>query len=185
MATKQPDPKPADKPSAKPDAAAPRDAAKPASPKKRLNRKLIVMIAAGTALLAGGGGAAAYFMIGKKHEDAEQVEKKPEHRKAPVFVDLETFTVNLREPDEDRFMQVRLVAELRDEPSGEILKTMMPAVRNEILLLLGSKQAQQVSSREGKEALAQEIVAAANKVLAGTSAEKSVESVNFTHLIIQ
>jgi flagellar basal body-associated protein FliL len=61
----------------------------------------------------------------------------------------------------------------------------MPAVRNEILLLLGSKQAGQLANREGKEALAKEIVAAANKPLEGTPHAGTVEGVNFTHLIIQ
>lgn len=182
------DPRPADKkPDAKPAATAAKDAAaKPPVPRKPINKKLVMMIAAGVALLAiGGGGTAAYFMLGHKGNDAEPTEVKHEQKKMPVFVDLETFTVNLREPDDDRFMQVKLVAELKDAPSGEVLKTMMPAVRSEILLLLGSKQVQDLASREGKETLAKEIVAAANKPLDGTPAEKSVENVNFTHLIIQ
>ena len=161
-----------------------KDAAKPAAAGKKISKKLIVIVA-GAVLLAGGGGAAAYLLLGQPHESGEPAEKKAEPKKIPVFVDLETFTVNLREPDDDRFLQLKLVAELKDAPSGEVLKTMMPAVRSEILLLLGSKQVQDVSSREGKETLAREIVLAANKPLAGTPAEKSIEAVNFTHLIIQ
>ena len=166
--------RPAVKPEAKADAAAP---AAPAAPSKRAPKKLIAIVAAGVLLLAGGG-AAAYFALGNRHEPAET-------KRVPVFVELETFTVNLREPDDDRFMQVKLVAEVKDSASSEALKSMMPAVRNEILLLLGSKQAQDISTREGKQTLAQEIVVAVNKTLAGTPAEKSVQSVNFTHLIVQ
>jgi len=173
------------KPDAKPGAPAGKDgAAKPVAAKKPINRKLVMIVAAG-AVLAIGGGAAAFFMLGAKADDGEHVEKKSEPKKMPVFVDLETFTVNLREPDDERFMQVKLVAELKDAQSGEVLKTMMPAVRSEILLLLGSKQVHDIANREGKETLAKEIVAAANKTLVGTPAEKSVESVNFTHLIVQ
>jgi|GEM_PF-674017 len=192
MATKPEDAKPAEKKSektadAKTNAPAPKDgAAKPAATAKPGGKKKpLVMIAAGAVLLAGGGGTAAYFLLGNKAVDAEHAEAKHDPKKIPIFVDLETFTVNLREPDDERFMQIKLVAELKDAPSGEVLKSMMPAVRNEILLTLGSKQAQDLASREGKETLAREIVAAANKSLAGTPAEKSVESVNFTHLIIQ
>jgi flagellar FliL protein len=61
----------------------------------------------------------------------------------------------------------------------------MPAIRNEILLLLSSKQAEEVSSREGKEQLAKEIVVASNKILETTPATNTIERVNFTHLIIQ
>ena len=58
-------------------------------------------------------------------------------------------------------------------------------VRNQILLLLGSKNVADVSSRAGKEQLAAEIVVATNKTLEGTGAEHAIEGINFTHLIIQ
>lgn len=109
--------------------------------------------------------------------------KKKDH--PPVFVELDMFTANLKDMESDRFIQVKLVAEVRDAPTGEMLKTMMPAVRNEVLLLLGSKEANDVATREGKERLAGEIVAAANKTLEGTPAAGGVEGVNFTHIIVQ
>ncbi len=145
--------------------------------------KLLLIAGAGVALAAVGGGAAAYLLIGKK-DAAHAAEQKAQPRKTPVFVDLESFTVNLRD-DDDRFMQVKLVAEMRDAAAGDVLKNMMPAVRSEILLLLGSKTAADLATREGKEKLAREIVAAANKPLERTPAENAVEAVNFTHLIIQ
>lgn len=132
----------------------------------------------------------------EKPEEKKAEEKKPKPEKAkkskrkkkdhaPVFVEMEMFTANLRDADEDRFIQVRLVAEVRDAPAGEMLKTMMPAVRNEVLLLLGSKESKEIASREGKEKLAGEIVAAANHTLEGTPAANGVEGVNFTHIIVQ
>jgi flagellar FliL protein len=172
--------------------------------------KLIVIIAVALALLGGGGGAAAYFMLGKKdkeqvaHEDEEEAgaaeEEAPQQKAArpekkatkkkrkegvPVFVELDMFTANLRDADDDRFIQIRVVAEVRDAPAGEMLKNMMPAVRNEVLLLLGSKESKDIASREGKEQLAQEIVTAANRTLENTPAAQGVEGVNFTHIIVQ
>ncbi|HTT10258.1 MAG TPA: flagellar basal body-associated FliL family protein [Burkholderiaceae bacterium] len=183
-----------------------------AAPKKGRS-KLLIIIAAALALLGGGGGAAAYFVLGKKHDVAQVEEeedapaegeqaakdkpeakgeklapkkvKKKKKSGAPVFVELDMFTANLRDDEGDRFIQVKLVAEVRDAPAGEMLKTMMPAVRNEVLLLLGSKEVKDVSTREGKEKLAGEIVAAANKTLEGTPAANGVEGVNFTHIIVQ
>ncbi len=159
-----------------------KEATPDAAPKKGGKKMLIIGIVAAVALL-GGGGAAAYVFMGKKGGDAEA--KKHEARKMPVFVDLDTFTVNLKDNDGERFLQAKLVAEVKDPAGGEMVKTLMPAVRNEILLLLGSKQAGQLATREGKEALAKEIVAAANKPLEGTPHSGTVEGVNFTHLIIQ
>jgi flagellar protein FliL len=152
--------------------------------KKGGKGKLIIIGALAGVLLLGGGGAAAWVLMGKKNEQAADGEKKTP-KKMPVFVDLETFTVNLKDNDDERFMQVKLVAEVKDAPAGELIKTLMPSVRNEILLLLGSKQVSEIATRDGKERLAQEIVASANKILEGTPAAKSVEGVNFTHLIIQ
>lgn len=146
--------------------------------------KLIIIGALAGVLLLGGGGAAAWVLMGKKAEHGE-ADKKVAQKKMPVFVDLETFTVNVKDQDDERFMQVKLVAEVKDAPAGEMIKTLMPSVRNEILLLLGSKQVAEISTREGKEKLAQEIVASANKILEGTPAANTVEGVNFTHLIIQ
>jgi flagellar FliL protein len=153
-------------------------------PKKSRSRLLLVA-GVGATLLAAGGGAAAYLLIGKKDAAQAAAQKAQPKKTTPVFVDLESFTVNLRDENHDRFMQVKLVAEMRDSAAGEVLKNMMPAVRSEILLLLGSKRSADLATREGKEKLAQEIIAAANKPLERTPAEKGVEAVNFTHLIIQ
>ncbi|HXF45317.1 MAG TPA: flagellar basal body-associated FliL family protein [Burkholderiaceae bacterium] len=174
--------------------------AAPAAAKPKKTR-LILIVAVALALLGAGGGAAAYFMLGKKHEaevaedeadeapadkSAKETKKKKKKRAgAPVFVELDMFTANLRDTDADRFIQLKLVAEVKDAAAGETLKSMMPAVRNEVLLLLGSKEAKDVATREGKERLAAEIVAAANKTLEGTPAAQGVENVNFTHIIVQ
>jgi flagellar FliL protein len=160
-----------------------KEATTEAAPKKG-GKKLLIIGLVGAVALLGGGGALAYVLMGKKggeHADG----KKHEARKMPVFVDLDTFTVNLKDNDGERFLQAKLVAEVKDPAGGEMVKNLMPAVRNEILLLLGSKQAGQLANREGKEALAKEIVAAANKPLEGTPHAGTVEGVNFTHLIIQ
>jgi flagellar FliL protein len=155
---------------------------------KKDKRKLLLFVAIGAVLVLAGGGAATYLMLSGEHE-GNGAEVKVESKKMPVFLDLDQFTVNLRaDPDSDdgeRFIQVKLVAELKDSASGEVLKTMMPSIRNEILLLLGGKTADELAQREGKEQLARDIVAAVNRPLEGTSASGAVLGVNFTHLIIQ
>lgn len=153
---------------------------------KGKGRSLLIAGIGAVVMLAGGGGA--YMLLeGKPGVDGAQA--RTEARKIPVFVDLDQFTVNLRgDPDGnggERFIQVKLVAELKDAAGGEMVKSMMPSVRNEILLLLGGKTAEELSQREGKEQLARDIVAAVNRPLEGTPAGGAVLGVNFTHLIIQ
>lgn len=156
-------------------------------------KKLIIIGVAAALVLGGGGGGAAWYMARKKAHAAEAEggateQVKVEPKKMPVFVDLESFTVNLHKEsseDIDRFMQIKLVAEAKDAPAGEVIKSLMPAVRNEVILLLGSKRPEEVESREGKEALVKEIMLAANKPLARTPAENGIEAVNITHIIVQ
>jgi flagellar basal body-associated protein FliL len=62
---------------------------------------------------------------------------------------------------------------------------MMPALRSEILLVLGARPSTDLASREGKETLAKDIVAAANKSLEHTPADHSVTAVRITQLIVQ
>jgi flagellar FliL protein len=158
--------------------------AKPAEVKKSLSKKLIIIV--GAALLLAAGGAAAYLLIKKKPEAAvTDAAKKDELRKLPNFVDLDPFTVNLAEKEQDSYMQIRFSLEITPGEAENIIKEMTPALRSEILLVLGSRSSVDLASREGKEALAKDIVTAANKVLEHTAAEHSVLAVHITQLIIQ
>ena len=160
--------------------AAPAPAAAQVQAKKGLPKKWLIIAAA--ALLTVGGGAGAFMFMKRP---AAQSAKKEVTRKLPNFVDLEPFTVNLAETDQDRYMQIRFTLEVASSEADQTIKDMMPALRSEILLVLGARQASDLGTREGKEALAKDIVAAANKSLEHTSAEHSVTAVRFTQLIIQ
>ena len=150
--------------------------------KKPVPKKLIVIVGAALALCAGGAGAFLY--LNKKPASGAQAAKKEETRKLPNFVDLEQFTVNLAEKEQDRYMQIKFSLEVAGEAEATI-KEMMPALRSEILLVLGSRQASDLVSREGKETLAKDIVTAANKSLEHTGADHSVAAVRITQLIVQ
>jgi flagellar FliL protein len=153
--------------------------------KKGLPKKLILIVAA--VLLLAGGGAAAYLLLGKKADPAAtgETKKKEEVHKLPNFIDLEPFTVNLAEKEQDRYMQIKFSLEAAPGEAENTIKEMTPALRSEILLVLGSRTAADLGTREGKEALAKDIVAAANKSLEHTPAERSVTAVRITQLIIQ
>ena len=196
------------------DAAAP--AATDALPVKKGKKKLI-LIAAGLALLlaVGGGGGAAYYF--KKRaaaaaaaeadgegdaakEPAEAKTPKADLKHAPTFVPLEPFTVNLADRETERFAQVGITLELTDAKAGDLLKAYMPAIRNNILLALGSKTAAQLIERDGKLRLAAEIrrealrplgydvelpAAGAAATAAGEDDDTPIRAVHFSNFIIQ
>jgi flagellar protein FliL len=160
-------------------AAAPAPAAAQAPAKKRPPQKLIILVTLGLLLAAGGAGAFIYM----NRKAADQSANGP--HKLPNFVDLDQFTVNLAEKDQERYMQIKFSLEIASVEAEATIKEMMPALRSEILLVLGTRPSADLITREGKEALAKDIVAAANKSLEHTAAAQSVSAVRITQMIIQ
>jgi flagellar protein FliL len=141
-----------------------------AAPKKG-NKKLIIILAAVLLLVLVGGGAAVTVMKKKaaaaaaaaEEDDGEEavavVEKRKDHaRTPPVFVPLDAFVVNLADKETDRFAQIGITLEVEDPKFAEEMKAYMPAIRNGILMVLAHKTSTQLLSREGKIALAREIM---------------------------
>ena len=164
-------------------------AAKPVEPvepvaAKSVRKKKVVIIAAVVALLLALGGGGAAFYLKKKHAAAEQAAAevageggaeadagahprlvKASLKNAPTFVPLEPFTVNLADREVERFAQVGMTLELTDAKASDLLKAYMPAIRNNVLLVLASKTASQLIEHDGKVQLAAEVRAAALKPL--------------------
>lgn len=138
-----------------------------AAPKGGGKKKLIIIIAAVLVLVLGGGGAALMMMKKKAAAADEEAEDgspaataaahKDEKKKPPVFVPLDPFTVNLADRDAERYAQIGVTLEIDDPKFGEELKVYMPAIRNNILMLLAHKTAGELLSREGKQKLQKEI----------------------------
>ncbi len=143
------------------------EGAKPKAGKK----KLFIMIGAVVLLLGGGG--AAWFFMGRGHHDeqadAAAAAKAEEKLKAArSFVTLDPFVVNLADTDLDRYTQIGVVLEVENAEANKKVADRMPAIRNGILLLISSKMATDLTSREGKEKLAAEIALSAGKDLGWT-----------------
>jgi flagellar FliL protein len=146
-------------------------------------KKLIVIIAA-VALLAGGGGAAWFFMQPKAGDHKKEVKhEEPAH--APVFLALDTFTVNLQPDPDEKFLQLEISLQVASPEQAELLKTQMPAVRNRLLMLLTSKLASDISTSEGKQQLSDEIIAEVKKPFSKEAKPQEVTGVFFTSFVIQ
>ena len=166
----------------KPDAEAP-------APKKKKRRALLYTVIALVVLLLGGGGGAAWLLMKPKAEAggkaaAKHEPKKAEPAKPPVYVSLETFTVNLQPENGEHLLQTTFSLKVTDATIEEALKQRLPEVRSRLLLLLSSKKPSELVSTEGKQALANEIAAEVNKTLEA-GAPGPVQSVYFTNFIVQ
>lgn len=154
-----------------------REAKEAVAEQKPRSGRLFQAIIAGLVLLGvGAGGTAWYF--NHLHDSAETV-------KPPVFVNLDTFTVNLQSEYNDQHLQTNLTLKVTDNPDVDLIKMHMPEVRNRILLVLSSKSAVQITTAEGKRKLAAELASEINQPFSEAGSAQPVESVLFTSFVIQ
>jgi flagellar protein FliL len=151
-------------------AAAGADAA-PAGKKPAGKKKLVLMVAVAAIVLGGSGVGALVYMKKQKAaaeaaaaaEDGDtdgapaRTAKKKEKGEKPVFVPMDVFVVNLADHDADRYAQIGITLQVPDEKVSEEIKTYLPAIRNNILLLLAHKSSADLAGGEGKELLARQI----------------------------
>jgi flagellar FliL protein len=173
-----------------------------AVPVKAGKKKLIIIVAALALLLAAAGGGALLWLKKKAHaeEDADgatteqsegQAAKRRDPNVVPVFVPLDAFTVNLADRETDRYAQIGISLELNDAKAGERIKVFMPAIRNNILMVLSHKRASDLLERSGKEQLAAEVLRETERALgleaavAGNDEPRPVRAVHFSNFIIQ
>ncbi|MCA0175519.1 MAG: flagellar basal body-associated FliL family protein [Proteobacteria bacterium] len=148
-------------------------------------KKLIMIVLIVVVLLAAAGGGALFFLKKKqaeaeeeggdghaKTEKVEKKKKKAQDEHPPVFVPLDPFVVNLADRDADRYLQLGVTLQVEDAKVGDQIKGYMPAVRNNILLLLARKTAKDLGDAEGREKLADEVRLAAVRGM-GVDADES------------
>lgn len=124
--------------------------------------KKLIIIAAALAVLLVAGGAAAWLLLAKRgagdDEDGHPAASQAAAPKTPpTFLPMENMVVNLADPGGDRFAQVGITLELADAKTSELVKSYMPSIRSNVLLLVSQHTTDELLTREGKEKLAVDI----------------------------
>lgn len=151
-----------------------------AAPAVRGGKKKLVVIIVAVLLLVLAGGAAAWLVMKPSPAESDELDDdgrsaahapagpsaaRREHGRPPVFVPLDPFTVNLADKESERYAQIGVTLQIEDAKAGEELKLYMPAIRNNILMVLSHKTAAQLLTREGKDQLARSILVASVRPL--------------------
>ncbi len=144
-------------------------------------KKLIILLAAVLLLVLAGGGAAVFMLKKKAAAEAEAEDEGDEARTTaaakrdpkavPIFVALDSFTVNLADRDADRYAQIGISLELDDTK-------------------VGHKRAADLMDRSGKEKLAQEVQQETERAIGFEAGKKKagprpIRAVHFSNFIIQ
>lgn len=168
-----------------------------AAPAKGSKKKKILLIALVVLLLAGGGGGYFYWQQMQKAKAASSAEEGGEHAeaethaKAPTYLALDPFVANLNDKGAEKMAQIGVVFELRDPHDEAVIRSFMPSVRNNIILLIASKTSENLQTFEGKQQLADEIRRAALAPMgnrlesAREKQDAAVRAVQFSSFIIQ
>ena len=159
--------------------AKPKDEAR--APAGKSKKKLIVIIVAAVVLLGAIGGGAMVFLSGKKAPK----EPKEEVAKAPVFLPMEPFVVNLQSEFGEKYLQVQMTLQVPDEEQVNLIKANIPQVKSRLIMLLSSKDAEELLTPEGKDNLVKEIIEQVNLPFVPKGASQKVSGVFFTSFVVQ
>lgn len=84
-----------------------------------------------------------------------------------------------------RFLQVTVEVMGRNEETIAAVKTHMPVIRNNLLMMLGGRNMQQLTDRDSKEKLRQEALVEVQRILKENTGKPGVEDLYFTSFVVQ
>ena len=104
----------------------------------------------------------------------------------PNYLPLDPpLVVNFMDQGESRFLQVSVQIMSRKTEVYEEAKIHAPAIRNSLLLLLGTVDYETVTTREGKEKLQEMALQTADEIMESLSGKKGLDGLFFTNFVVQ
>lgn len=158
---------------------------------KKSGSNLLVIVLVSLLAAAAAGGAVYFFAAGKGGpETAEKADaaKAPAKPKGPaLYVKMDPpFVANFEATGLVRFLQVSVEIMTRDPVTSDLLKQHDPMIRNDLLMLFGNQQYENISTHEGKDQLRAQALEAVKKIIAQEGGDaKKVEQLYFTSFVMQ
>ena len=161
----------------------------PAPPKPKRFKKWLIAIL-GLILLSGAGiGAVFLFAPGAvpdslnffEKKDPAKARKEAAKKSQGYIYNMEPFIVNLADPNQQRYLKIRISLESKEIIVNEEYEKRLPQLRDMILTLLSSKSYKDISDSDGKNKLREEITSKLNQLLSNFQ----VKAVYFTEFMIQ
>jgi flagellar FliL protein len=158
--------------------------AKDKANEKKSMIKPILIIAVVVFLLGGGffawkSGVVAK-VTGTSGNETKTVEPQQSQEMGPVY-NLETFLVNLNEPQGKRYLKAKVTLELETEDVQAEIEKRLPQIRDAVLTMLSSKAYNDISDLTGKYQLRAELISMINSYLK----TGKIANVYFTEFIVQ
>ena len=150
------------------------------------SKKLIIIIVA-VVLIAGG--VAAFFLLGgdsdSPEEGEEGVEEVVEVKEAIYVAVPNAITANLPAANRARTVQIKMSFLVRTEEAKASVKAHMPQLKNDVLMLVSQKNADELKLPEGRQKLQEEALTTVQTTLKKLVGEECVEKVLFVSFVMQ
>ena len=137
--------------------------------------KLVILVVILGAL--GGGGFFAYKKF-FQHDPGKQVEAKHVEK---IYYDMDSFLVNLADAGGRRYLKITMKFELDNAKVSEEMKSRTFEVRDAVLMVLSSKEFDDIAVPAGKASLKRELMTVINRLVK----QGQVVEVFFTDFIVQ
>lgn len=145
--------------------------------------KLVLLLVVAISVSIGG----TIFFMGRTAATtpAPQAEDARPVVPAPIFANLEPFTVTLYGQARNRILYTAITLRLGDEESHRQIQDYMPEVRDRILKVLSIQDMTSVQTAEGRSALAQAIRISLEPAFAAQLPAPQLADVLFTAFVVQ
>ena len=149
-------------------------------------KKVIIIGVVAAVLVIGAAVGISLFLLGGKDAEGESAEAEPEVQVESTYIEITPeFVINFQDRNgRAKFMKVEMSVSTRDEAVPDAVARHLPAIRNNLVLLLSRQVYDDLLTNEGKEALRQQALAEVQKVLEGQIGKTGVEELYFSSFVM-
>jgi flagellar FliL protein len=152
-----------------------------------MSKKVLIIIISVGVLFTGLVGAGFFILwnkVSKMPLDPSRVEEMAVEEEqnviGPLYA-LETMIVNLADQGGKRYLRVTMALELSDLEALATIESRLPQVRDAVLMILPTKNYDDVSTTDGKIALRQQVMEKINALMT----KGRVNNIYFTEFVVQ
>ncbi|MFJ4371469.1 flagellar basal body-associated protein FliL [Pseudomonas japonica] len=150
--------------------------------------KLILLLVLALLLAIGLSVGATWFFLHKSDSKpaAEPAAAAANVKQPAIYESMSpAFVVNFNQNGRQRYMQVSITMQARDQAALEALKVHMPVIRNNLVMLFSGQAFESLATPVGQEMLRQKATASVQEVAQKEVGKLVVDQLLFTNFVLQ
>jgi len=157
----------------------------PKDPADKGKLKLIILVVVALLLAIGLSVGATWFFMSGENRGAPPVVDANIKRPATCEPLPPAFVVNLNDNGRQRYLQVSITLQARDQNDLNALKVHMPVIRNNLVMLFSGQTFDSLATSVGQEMLRQKATASVQEVAQKELGKVVIDQALFTNFVLQ